>query len=175
VEAFISDDPGSATASASATPARAAIAGSIVSNTNVEISTDGTTWVTLGSPNGITIKLQSATDSSTVHGEVDAAAGSYSHVRVTLREAEANLLAGSVIGAVALASNASLAIGGNDRVVVLQRQVTPFEVVAGSLTTIFLELNSESWITASNVQDLVVEDAEVAAAVATRVSVRVDQ
>jgi hypothetical protein len=173
-QAIIRDDPDRAAALVAAAPigeaplAAAAYSGSVSSNTNVAISTDGQTWIELGSPNGITIKLHSR-DSTTVHGEVDAPVGTYAHVRLTLRGAQARIAAGGSVGGITLASELSLTLGGSDAQVVVQKQVQPFQISAGARTAIVFELNSETWATAQNAQDRMVEDAEVQASAAVAI------
>jgi hypothetical protein len=165
-QAIVRDDPDRSAALVAAAPigeapfAAPAYAGNLTSNTNVAISTDGQTWVDLGSPNGITIKLHSR-DSTTVHGEVDVPVGTYAHVRVTLRSAQARIAAGGSVGGVTLTTELSLTLGGSDAQVIVQKQVQPFQVSAGSRTAIVFELNSEAWATAQNAQDRMVDDGEV--------------
>jgi len=171
VEGLIADDPSKTTAGPAALvgAAAAAYSGTITTNANLEISADGVTWVTLGSPNGITIKLQDD-ESSTIHGEVDAPAGTYRHVRVTLREGRTTILAGSVVGGITIGANVVVMLGGTDGNVVLQKEVSPFEVRSNATSKIFLELNSEAWLTSANVQDQMVDDVEVSQALAVRVA-----
>jgi hypothetical protein len=162
-QVFIRDHPDRSAPAASLAPgpfAAATFSGTVTSNTNVAVSADGSTWIDLGSPNGITIRMQSA-DSTTVHGEVDVPAGTYARVRLTLRNAQAKLLAGGSVAGISLASDLTLTVGGTDSQVIVEKQVQPFEVRAGSRTAIQFELNSESWATAQNTQDRTVEDGEV--------------
>jgi hypothetical protein len=92
---------------------------------------------------------------------VDVPAGTYARVRLTLRNAQAKLLAGGSVAGISLASDLTLTVGGTDSQVIVEKQVQPFEVRAGSRTAIQFELNSESWATAQNTQDRTVEDGEV--------------
>jgi hypothetical protein len=162
-QVFVRDHPDRSTPAAHLSPgpfAAATFSGTMTSNTNVAVSVDGSTWIDLGSPNGITIRMQSA-DSTTVHGEVDVPAGSYARVRLTLRNAQARLLAGGSVAGISLTSDLTLTVGGSDSQVIVEKQVQPFEVRAGSRTAIQFELNSEAWATAQNTQDRTVEDGEV--------------
>ncbi len=173
-QAIMKDDPGRATPltdsgnlnilSLQAT----AISGSISANTNAFISTDGRTWITLGSPNGITIVLQSTRDSTNLHGEVDAPVGTYAYVRLVMRNARATIKAGSTIGGIGLTSDAILTLGGTDGEVTIDKQVQPFQVSANATTTILFELNAEAWATQQNAQDKVVEDTEIQNSTAAR-------
>jgi len=162
-QGFIRDHPdrtAPAVRTAPAPFAAATFSGTMTSNTNLAVSVDGGTWIDLGSPNGITIRMQSA-DSTTVHGEVDVPVGTYARVRLTLRNAQAKLLAGGSVAGIALTSDLTLTVGGSDSQVVIEKQVQPFEIRAGSRTAIHFELNSEAWATAQNAQDRMVEDGEV--------------
>lgn len=169
IEAIVTDNPNAATAAGAA--ALAAVTGSIVGNAQLEISTNGTDWVSLGAATGMSLSLQSAADTVSVYGSVQVPAGTYSRVRITLTSGQTNLLAGSIVGGITLLANTSLALGGGDASLVIERDVGNFAVVTGSKATIHLDLNSELWLTAQNVQDLVVDDAEITAAASARVVV----
>src|SRR5687767_12574813 len=85
VEAAVRDSPaGSAT-----------MTGTIAGNIFASIW-DGSRWVDLGSPNGITVALQSAS-LTTVHGEQSVAATTYSRVRLVMQGATARVARGSVV------------------------------------------------------------------------------
>ena len=145
----------------------AGFTGTLTANANVSVSRDGQTWFDLGSPNGITIQLQSAASGTTVHGEVDVPAATYTQARLTLRNAQATIRAGSTVNGVALASDVILAVGGSDREVVIQKQVT-VSASNGRAAFVF-DLNSRSWVTTQNIQDRIVDDAEVQQASAVSV------
>src|SRR5919106_3022614 len=74
VDARVQDSPGSS----------ATVTGTLAGNFFASIW-DGSRWVDLGSPNGITVALQSAGASTTVHGEQSVPEGSYSRVRLVLQ------------------------------------------------------------------------------------------
>ncbi|HEX9582467.1 MAG TPA: hypothetical protein VF970_15285 [Gemmatimonadales bacterium] len=155
-----------------ATGAPAAFTGSIAGDAQVSISADGEDWYDLGSPNGITIQLQNAGDSTTVHGEVDAPAGGYTRVRVILDGAEARLNVGSTFGGLVLQTQVAVQLGGSDQRVVIDRTVPAFEVraQAGAVTRIGLELNAEAWLTETSVQALMVQDTAIQTALAVSVT-----
>ncbi|MFN0179087.1 MAG: hypothetical protein ACKVZ0_09825 [Gemmatimonadales bacterium] len=142
------------------------VAGSLAGNTFASISTDGTTWVDLGSPNGITVPLQAA-GSATVHGEQDAPTGTYTRVRLIFEGVTARLTSGSVIGGTTLTSNVNLPLGGADQRVEVVVAVPAFTVDAdaGIQRTIAFELRSYLWITAAALQAGTVTDATIQGAV----------
>jgi hypothetical protein len=170
-EAFVRDDPNTAAAapSPSAAASQLLFSGSLAGNTQVSASADGSTWVDLGSLNGITINLQRASDSSTVHGESDLEVGTYSRVRLTFRGVRARLEAGSIFGGLTLNTQVEVVLGGSDEEVVIEKTVPSFAVEAGTLTHIYFELNSEAWLTETSVQARSVADAAVQQSVSVRV------
>jgi hypothetical protein len=121
---------------------------------------DGSRWVDLGSPNGITVALQSPGSSTSVHGEQSVPAGSYSRVRLVLQGVTARLAGGSVIGGVALGSDTTLRLGGSDQRAELVASVDTFTVENQSSTrrVIVLDLRSSRWLTSNAVQSGQVED-----------------
>jgi hypothetical protein len=143
------------------------ISGSLAGNVFASISANGNTWVNLGSPNGITVPLQLTGTTSTVHGEADAAAGTYSRVRLTFDGVVARLQAGSVVGGVTLTSDANITLGGADQRVELTVTVPSFAVDADPSVqrTVLFELRSHLWLTAAALQAGTVEDAALQAAV----------
>lgn len=142
--------------------------GTMVANTNAAISVDGRTWRDLGSPNGITIPLQSDLR-ATVHGEVDAARGTFTHVRVILRDAVAEIRAGSTVSGFLLTDDVLMVVGGTDGTVEIVAEVSSFTVDASGRIAISFDLNSEAWVNATNVQDRVVSDSQVQQAATVRV------
>lgn len=172
-EAYVRDNPGSSAALRPSVYASDAqpFNGTFATNASVSVSADGQTWVDLGSPNGITINLQ-RNDSTTVHGESDLRAGTYAHVRLTLRNAAVMVRAGATFGSLTLTGDVQLNVGGADREIVIQKSVTPFTVTANSRVAIAFELNSEMWINQQNAQDRTVDDAEVQAVATAMARVR---
>lgn len=148
-------------------PKTAAFSGELSGDVQVSISSGGVNWFDLGSLNGITIALQSDSDTSDVHSEQDAPVNTYSHVRLILDGVDAELKAGSVIGATTLASDAVVGLGGSDRRVEIVKQVAPFSVVSDEEIRrgILFLLNSRLWITEGSLQQGVVEDAPIQGAV----------
>lgn len=140
-------------------PVTAAFSGTVSGNIQVSISSDGSTWVDLGSLNGITIVLQSNADTTTVHGEVSVPVGSYSQVRLTFSNVSADLDAGSVVGATTLDNGASIALGGSDEQAEVIKPLN-FSVVedAAVRTSLTFRFNSEDWLTEAALAAGFVED-----------------
>ena len=140
-------------------PATAAFSGTVSGNIQVSISSDGSSWVDLGSLNGITIVLQSNADTTSVHGEISVPVGSYSRVRLTFSNVPADLDAGSVIGNTTLTNNQTVDLGGSDQqaevIKSLNFSVPEDETVRTSLQ---FRLNSASWLTETALAAGFVED-----------------
>ena len=168
VEAFVIDDPSSATPSVAdrasfSSAAASAITGSVTGEARVDISVDGSEWISLGSMSSIDVDLQS-TDEESVHGEVDVPVGSYTRVRLVLDGADVEVLAGSDIGGILLDIDATLSIGDGGQVII--ERAVQFDVSVGSEARIVFDLNSEQWITQSAVTTGQVSEASIDASVA---------
>ena len=168
VEAFVIDDPASASPSvadraALSTVAAAAMAGDVTGEARVDISVDGSEWIQLGSMSDIDVDLQSS-DGESVNGEASVPVGSYARVRLVLDGAAAELAAGSDIGGVVLDIDATVTIGDGGQVII-ERSVQ-FEVSADTDIRIVFDLNAEQWITQAAVTAGQVSEASVDASVA---------
>lgn len=151
-EAFIQDVAGAAS-----------VTGRLSGNMQVSVWSDG--WTSLGSPNGITVPLNSG--AVTVHGAQSLREGFYSRVRLTMQGVTAFLQTGSVVGGTTLISDVTLELGGDDFFVDITVSVPAFEVTAdeGVKRTIIIELRSQQWLTAAAVQSRRVEDAALRSAI----------
>ncbi|MGQ0704028.1 MAG: hypothetical protein ACT4PM_12930 [Gemmatimonadales bacterium] len=168
-------DTGRAEAIIQDTPTgQATVVGTLQGNIFASLSADGVTWVDLGSPNGITVTLQGTGTSTTVHGEEDAPAGSYTRVRLVLNGVTARLQAGSTVGGTTLTSDLTLAIGGSDNQVEVVLVVPAFTVETDDdmQRTVIFELGSQLWLTAAALAAGRVEDAALQAAMSA--STRLD-
>lgn len=143
------------------------ITGSLAGNVFASLSSDGLTWVDLGSPNGITIPLQLSATATTVHGEVDAPVGTYTRVRLVFDGVIARLQSGSTIGGTTLTSDVNLPLGGTDQRVEVIVPVPSFTVEpeASVQRTVVFELRSALWLTVPALQAGTVQDAALQGAV----------
>ena len=96
VNAFVHDTPGGS----------GAFMGTASGDFHVSIRLSGGPWVEVGSPNGITVALQSATP-TTVHGSTSVPIGTYDRVRLTLSRVTFRVDAGGTIESTPLGANAS--------------------------------------------------------------------
>jgi hypothetical protein len=164
VNAIVRDSPGSPP-----------VTGTLAGNVQAAIEGGGR-WTNLGSPNGITVALQSANASTTVHGDQSVAAGSYGRVRLILQGVTARISRGSVIGGTTLTNDATITLGGSDERAELTVDVSSFTVEADQSIrrTVEFDVRSSQWLTASALQAGRVEDAALQSAITatTRTEVR---
>jgi hypothetical protein len=146
--------------------------GTLSGNFAASIS-DGSRWVSLGSPNGITVVMQvhvQVATPTTVHGEQSAPAGSYDRVRLVLQGVTATIARGSSFGGTTLSSDATFRLGGSDHSVEVPVSVSRFSLEDDPSVrrVIVFELNSGQWLTSSVAQSGQVEDAALQAAITAR-------
>jgi hypothetical protein len=156
VEAVVQDSPaGSPT-----------VTGTLAGNVSASVW-DGDRWSDIGSPNGITMPLQTTGRSTTVHGQASIPSASYSRVRLVLQGVTARIARGSVIGGTTLTADVNLPLGGSDERVELIVSVDTFSVQPDSSIrrVIVFELRSQQWLTAQALQSNRVDDAAMQAAV----------
>jgi hypothetical protein len=127
---------------------RAAFTGSAQGDFRASISVDGLTWVDLGSLKAIAVDLQTAGGETSIHGEQSVPVGTYSHVRLIIEGANAELSAGSVIGAITLGVDTFVSVNGGGPVVI-ELAVTPFTIGTDANARLVFDLNSEAWLTES--------------------------
>ena len=141
------------------------VTGTLSGNFQAAIESGG--WTNLGSPNGITVALQSANASTTVHGDQSVTPGSYGRVRLILQGVTARVSRGSVIGATTLSNDATISLGGSDERAELIVDVASFAVEANQSIrrTVEFDLRSTQWLTSSALQAGRVEDAALQSAI----------
>ncbi len=169
VQAALVDTPTQQTAGAlAATPPRFQqlqldFGGAFAGTTRVEIySPADDSWVEIAGTSSTQLDLLS-TDSAMLGGAVELDAGvSYTRVRLTITNGEAVVEAGATIGGIVLESDVSLDLGGDDAVVI-EKDIA-LTVGSDTTTDLVIDLNSEGWVTANNLQDGVVSEAEMTAA-----------
>jgi len=156
VEAVVQDSP-------AATPM---VTGTLAGNVFASVG-EGDRWTDVGSPNGITIPLQIAGRTTTVHGETSVPSSSYSRVRLVFQGVSARIARGSVVAGTTLASDTTIVLGGSDERVEMSVPVSTFTVAADARVrhVIVFDLRSQQWLTAAALQAGRVEDAALQAAV----------
>ncbi len=174
MQAYVNDNPSSAGAVSSEPAANRAPAatslqysGSLDADAQVAISADGQSWIELGPAHSISAELQASGEGADVHGEVRVPVGTYSHVRLVLDDARANVAAGSTLGGLLISATLSLRLGSESRVTI-EKSIPPFEVTAGSRTRIHWTMNSHQWMSEEKAEEEEVEEEEVEQAAEAR-------
>lgn len=171
IEAIVQDDPNSASPSIAgasySTAAARVFTGTASGNFRVDISADGSTWVQLGSLNGISVALQSSVNETSVHGEQSVPVGTYTRLRLVMSGVSADLAAGSVIGGITLGAAATVMVASGNEVTI--EVPIQFQVTADAKTRIEFDLNSENWITESAVTAGTASEASVRSSLAAAV------
>lgn len=162
VRAAITDGSGASAAMFSRAGAGSAN-GTIQADVQVEIQTQAGAWVDVGNPAQVNVAAQSNGSATVISGDVLVPVGTYSRVRLTMENAEAHLLAGSVLGVLTLTADVDIVIGGSDGRVIVEYTVSPFTVQAGGTvsTELLFDLNSEAWLTQATAEAQVVADGAV--------------
>ena len=147
------------------TPAgAAAFAGTIAGNMHVSIRSTGGTWVDVGTPNGITVALQSTTPTS-VHGSTSVVAGTYNRVRLTLSGVTFTVTTGGG----GLNTGSAVAAGSTD--LELEISVPDFTVSTSAGTaSVSFDLNVQDWLTNASLTAGVIADGELTGQLAATVS-----
>jgi len=165
VQAEVHD--GSSSSQAAAAPMGAAAAQSSASGTfsgsaQAYIYSEAQGWVALGSASSTTVAMGDAEGAAVGSAQVDA--DSYTRVRLVLDGFDADLEAGSTLGALTLDAAVSITMGGSDGRVEIEKSVQPFTVNAESNSTIRFDLNSESWVDQESAESRSASDAEIRSA-----------
>jgi hypothetical protein len=170
--AIVTDDPTSTSPSASGplfgasgTSGAALYSGSISGDVAVAISANGTTWIELGPPEAVSLAAQAASTIA-IHTDAAVPAGTYNRVRLRLQDASVEVLAGSSIGGITIVTDVAVLVGGGGDVEIIMT-VPDFEVSADATvrTEVFLDLNSELWITEDAVQTGTASEGDIEAAI----------
>ncbi len=139
-----------------------AFTGTAAGNFHASIRSTGGTWVDVGTPNGITIELEStAPTSTTVHGPTSVAAATYDRVRLTLSGVTFTVLAGGTIEMTTLGADAfAVAAGSAD--LQLEMGVPDFTVsTAAGQASVSFDLNVEEWLTNAMLLSQVIVDGDI--------------
>lgn len=165
VTAQVHDNASSSAATASLIPLQSSgFSGTLDGDAQVEVSTDGETWVSLGDPRQVTVDLQTTGGATSVHTDASIPAGVYARVRLVLEGAEAQLASGSTVGGTTLASSTTLSIGSSGELVIEKQLDQDVELDADSDLTIAFDVNSEAWVTEENLAASVVAASEIRSA-----------
>lgn len=142
----------------------AAVSGTFDATFAVEVSEDGTRFIQVGQSSA-SIPLQSE-GSTTVLSAVPVEAGRFSTVRVSIDEGRATLDPGTSIEGQTFASAITIEIGGDDRSVTVQRELSPtIDVQEGTEVQLELVLNSAQWLSLQAANEGAVADEAIQPAI----------
>jgi hypothetical protein len=128
----------------------------------IEVFSDANGWVVLGDTEEVSFAIF-CEEAALVAGDAAVEADSYTQVRLTLTDFEANVLAGAVVGGVTYNSDFVIALGSGDPVVI-EKSVSGFAVTDGGTTELIFDLNTEVWLDADIITAGVASAADVTAA-----------
>ena len=125
-----------------------AFAGTAAGNFHASIRSTGGTWVDVGTPNGITVALQSSSPTTTtVHGPTSVPAGTYNRVRITLSGVTFTVTTGG-----GLNTGSAQAAGSG----ALELEISVPDVIVSTVegqATVSFDLNVEDWFTDQMLSD----------------------
>ncbi len=163
VRVVIDDNPSRETpppASTTETPPNAGpYNGTFAGTARVQLSEDGTRWIDVGGPTGVTLGVQSG-DSATFGGSVTIPAATYNRARLILRGSQLRLH-GNVLGVVLT----DALVNVEDTEVTIERQISPITISAATNARLAFDLNTQAWLTAANATSRVIDGEQVESSV----------
>lgn len=160
------DNPSSTSSTGSGGSGNNGYTGTLSGTVQAQISADGQTWVDLGSPAATSIALQSTGSVTTLSTNASVPVGTYAYARLVFSPGVQAQVSGTVGGT----SYSGRVVTFGSGQVIIQKQVQPVTVTAGSTLTVAWDLNSESWLTASSLQSQTTTAAAVQAAAFAAIS-----
>ena len=134
-----------------------AFAGTAAGNFHASIRTTGGTWFDVGTPNGITVALQSSSPTATtVHGPTSVPAGTYDRVRLTLSGVTFTVTTGGG----GLNTGSAQAAGSG----ALELEISVPDVIVSTVegqATISFDLNVEDWFSDAMLTAQVIADGDI--------------
>lgn len=124
------------------------VSGQFEGQVTVQVEVDGT-WQDVEGMTSLNANAELRSGESTM-GSTTVEARTYDRVRIVVTDANADVDAGSDIGAGPIEVDVSLAIAGGGEVIVEYNQ--PVTVQADATTRLVLDINSQSWLTSDAVQ-----------------------
>ena len=133
-----------------------AFAGTAAGNFHASIRTTGGTWFDVGTPNGITVALQSSSPTATtVHGPTSVPAGTYDRVHLTLSGVTFTVTTGG-----GLNTGSAQAAGSG----ALELEISVPDVIVSTVegqATISFDLNVEDWFSDAMLTAQVIADGDI--------------
>lgn len=156
----LNDNPSSATSTGATSGSDGSYTGTLTGTAQVQVSTDAQSWVNVGDPASVSIALQSTGSVTTLGASARVPAGTYAYVRLVFDPGAQATVTGNVGGT--NYNGQVVALGSGQ--VIIQKQVSPREISAGSSFSVVWDLNSELWLTSTTLQAHAVTAAAVQSA-----------
>jgi hypothetical protein len=119
--------------------------GTLTGSAQVHVYSNTGGWIALHDPVDVSFEIFCRED-ATITADAHVPVGTYSQVRLTLRGFVAEVDAGGTVDGVVLPDAKTIALGGVDGEIVIEKGVTPFEVTETIATTLVFDLNTDTWI-----------------------------
>lgn len=156
---LLTDDPGDEDAT---------LQGTVTGSIRVGLRNDAGAIVSLGVADDIELPLHDG-DTITLSGLSRPPVDDYTGVQLRFEGVDVEVEAGSQVGDSTLANNVTLDVGGSGTAIV-DVLVPVFSVATSNVMEIVIDLNSESWITGTNLDNQIVPQASLSNSVLVEVN-----
>lgn len=146
--ATVADNPSSTSNPSTGGTNPSTYQGTLTGTAQVQISTDGHAWVAVGQPRDVSVALASTANVTTLSAGASVPVGAYAYVRLVFSSGAQASVSGQVGGTSANGTVVSLGSGQ----VVIQKQIQPVTLRAGTNARVVWDLNSELWLTPAAMQ-----------------------
>lgn len=145
---ILNDNPSSTSSSGTGGSNSSSYTGTLSGDVQAQISMDGRTWYSLGQPANVSVALQSTTSATQLTANASVHVGTYAYARLVFSDGAQATATGTVGGTSYAGTVVSLGSGQ----VVIEKQIQPVHVDAGSSVSVVWDLNSELWLTGTAAQ-----------------------
>lgn len=157
---IITDDPANDPTPGPARVGPRAFSGTMDGSIRVALRSDGGALVDLGLAQDAFIELQEAGDSLTLADLTRPAVDTYVGIQLRFEGVVVTIDSGSGVGDTTLTQNAVLDVGNG--LATVEIATLPFDVDSETAMDIVVDLNSERWVTTTNIEDTEVSQADLA-------------
>jgi hypothetical protein len=157
----ITDDPANDPAPGPQRVGPQAVAGELVGSVRVSLRNDAGSLVDLGTTDDVVVELQQGADSVELEDLTRPANDTYVGIQLRFEGATATVFSGSEVGDTTLTEDTPLDVGSGG-VATVEITTQTFTINSESEFDIVVDLNSELWITTTNIEDAAVPQADLA-------------
>ena len=158
---LITDDPANDPAPGPQAAAPQAIEGELTGSVRVSLRNDAGGLVDLGTTDDLVIDLQQGADSVLLSDLTRPGNDSYVGIQLRFEGMTATVFEGSEVGDTTLTDDVVLDVGGGG-IATIEVATQTFEIDSETDLDIVVDLNSELWITTTNIEDEAVSQADLA-------------